>query len=118
MQRDGYTTTPCPVPVMASSSHSRRGPANAPTALLMARELLRYRPTKDRYEEWLGRIAELVDAASEAPASSQSLRPQPFQAGDMDHGAPPPPLSLRSADLEPRREACPRDQPRVAPERA
>ena len=37
-------------------------------ALLMARELLRYRPANQGYYAWLGRITELVNAAGEALA--------------------------------------------------
>ena len=39
----------------------------------MARELLRYRPVGDHYEDWLDRIAELVSAAGGSPAPSLSL---------------------------------------------
>src|SRR3990170_442341 len=67
----------------------------------MARELLRYRPTDDLYEDWLDRIAELVSTAEEAPAPSRSLPPPPPLAGDVAHGAPPPP-PRRDAVLEPR----------------
>ena len=56
----------------------------------MARELLRYRPANDLYEDWLGRIAELVDAPGEAPAPSRSLPPPLSQAGHLAHDAPPP----------------------------
>ena len=38
----------------------------------MARELLRYRPVDDLYEDWLDRIAELVSAAGGSPAPSLS----------------------------------------------
>ena len=43
MWRDGRTSTPQLTPA-GSSSHTHRGLANAQAALLMARELLRYRP--------------------------------------------------------------------------
>ena len=56
VRRDGRTATPSLTPEAASSSHARRGPANAQAALLMARELLRYFPTDDLYEDWLDRI--------------------------------------------------------------
>ena len=113
-RRDGHTATPSPIPAAASSSHARRGPANSQAALLMARELLRYRPADDLYEEWLDRIAELVSAAGEAPASSRSLPPPPPRAGDPAHGVPLPPLG-RDVIPEPRREAPPRGQPQRAP---
>ena len=68
----------------------------------MARELLRYRSVDDLYEDWLDRIAELVSAAGGSPAPSLSLpRPTPA-AGDVAHGAPPPPLH-RDGALAPRR---------------
>ena len=35
---------------------------DAHTALLLARELLHYRPVDDLYEDWLARITELVSA--------------------------------------------------------
>ena len=38
----------------------------------MARELLRYRPVDDFYEDWLDRIIELVSAAGGSPAPSLS----------------------------------------------
>ena len=41
-------------------------------ALLMAHELLRYRPVDDLYEGCLDRIAELVRAAGGSPAPSLS----------------------------------------------
>nr|XP_020187639.1 transcriptional regulatory protein AlgP-like [Aegilops tauschii subsp. strangulata] len=51
VRRDGCTTTLSLTPAAASSSHARSGPANAQAALLMARELLRYRPIEDLYED-------------------------------------------------------------------
>ena len=76
----------------------------------MTRELLRYRPANEGYNAWLGRITDLVNATSEALAPSYSLRPPLSRAGDIVHDAPPPP-PLRSNDVEPRREAWPRDLP-------
>jgi hypothetical protein len=114
VQQDGRTATPSPTPAMASSSLARHRPANAQAALLMARELLRYRPANEGYDAWLGRITELVNAAGEAPAPSHSLRPPPSRAGDVAHGTPlPPPLCGDSA--EPRHDARPRNPPRGAP---
>ena len=57
----------------------------------MARVLLHYRPIDDLYVDWLDRIAELVSAVEEAPALSRSLPPLPPLAGDVAHGASPPP---------------------------
>ena len=42
-------------------------------ALLMARELLCYRPVDDFYEEWLERIIELISAAGDSTAPARSL---------------------------------------------
>ena len=69
MQRDGRTATPSPT-LAGSSSHARRALVDAQAALCMARELLRYRPIDDLYEDWLDRIAELVSAAGGSPAPS------------------------------------------------
>lgn len=61
-------------------------------ALLMAQELLRYRPTEAGYDAWLARITELVNTAGAAPAPSRSLPPPPPRGAEAEHGAPPPPL--------------------------
>ena len=45
---------------------------DARAALLMAHELLRFRPVDDLYEDWLDRVAELVRAAG-APRRRPSL---------------------------------------------
>ena len=59
----------------AASSLGRPAPSPA-TALLMAQELLRYRPTPEAQEAWLHRLSELVGAARvTAPAPSRSLVP-------------------------------------------
>ena len=42
-------------------------------ALVMAHELLRYRPVDNLYEDWLDCIAELVRTAGGSPAPSLSL---------------------------------------------
>ena len=39
-------------------------------SLLLARELLHYRPVDDLYEDWLARITELVSTAGGSPLSS------------------------------------------------
>ena len=72
--------------------------------MLMARELLCYRPSNDLYDNWLSRIAELVNAASVAPAPLHPPRPLLSLAGDLAHGVPPAP-PLHDADPEPRHEA-------------
>ena len=56
---DVRTATPL-LSLVGSSSHARRGPADAQGALLMVHELLRYCPVDDLNEDWLDRIAELV----------------------------------------------------------
>src|SRR5664279_2317681 len=63
-----------------SASASSRGRHSQPTpqaALLMAQELLRYRPTEAGHEGWLARITELVNATGVAPAPSHSMAPPP-----------------------------------------
>jgi len=67
MRREGRTTTPSLTPA-GSSSHARRAPTDAQAALLLACEILHYRPVYDLYEEWLARITELVSAAGGSPA--------------------------------------------------
>ena len=50
VRRDGRTATPSLTPA-GSSSHAHRAPVGAQAALCMARELLRYRPVNDLYED-------------------------------------------------------------------
>ena len=66
VRREGRTTTLSLTPA-GSSSHTHRAPTDAHAALLLARELLHYRPVDDLYEEWLARITELVSAAAALP---------------------------------------------------
>ena len=74
----------------AASSLGRPAPSPA-TALLMAQELLQYRPTAEAQDAWLNRLTELVGAARvAAPAPSRSLVPSTHM-GDVAHGAPPAP---------------------------
>ena len=116
VHHDGRIATPSLTPA-ASSSHARRGQADAQATLLMARELLRYRPVGYLYEELLERIAELVSVAhggSTEPA--RSLPKQPPAAGDVAHGAPPPPPD-QGVIIEPRRVEPRRDPPCPAPTR-
>ena len=57
----------------AASSLGRPAPSPA-TALLMAQELLQYRPTAEAQEAWLTRLSELVGAARvAAPVPSRSV---------------------------------------------
>ena len=79
----------------------------------MARELLRYRPADDLYDEWLYRITELVNAAGEAPAPTYSSRPPSPLAGNEGHGVPAPP-PFYGAGQEVRYEAPWREPPRRA----
>ena len=90
VRREGRTATP-PLTPAGSSSHARRAPADAHAVLLLARELLHYRPVDDFYDEWLARITELISAAGGSPVPSLSLhRVQPC-ASDEAPGAPQPP---------------------------
>ena len=74
----------------AASSLGPLAPSPA-TVLLMAQELLQYRPTPEAQDAWLNRLTELVDAARvAAPAPSRSLVPS-TRVGDVAHAAPPPP---------------------------
>ena len=50
VRREGHTATPSLTPA-GSSSHARRAPTDAQAALLLARELLHYRPVDDLYDE-------------------------------------------------------------------
>ena len=70
MQHDGRTATPSLTPATASSSHVRRGPANAQATLLIVCELLCYHPAYEGYDAWVGCIIELDNATGEAPVSS------------------------------------------------
>ena len=90
VRREGRTATASLTPA-GSSSHARRAPTDAHTALLLARELLHYRPVDDLYEDWLAHITELVSAAGGSPAPSFSLPRPPSCVGDAAQEAPPPP---------------------------
>ena len=50
VQREGCTATPSLTPA-GSSSHARRAPMDTHASLLLARELLPYRPVDDLYED-------------------------------------------------------------------
>ena len=90
VRQDGRTATLSLTPA-GTSSHARRGPADAQAALLMGHKLMRYHPVGDLYEDWMDCIAELVSAAGGSPAPFLSLPRPPPAAGDVAHGAPPPP---------------------------
>ena len=80
-----------PARTATASSLARRDPPEPQAALLMARELLRYRPAQAGYDAWLARVTELVDAAGDAPAPSRSLPPPPSPDARAGRGVPPPP---------------------------
>lgn len=80
-----------PARTAAASSLARHDPPAPQAALLMARELLRYRPTEAGYDAWLARITELINAAGDTPAPSRPLPPPSPRGGRAGHGAPPPP---------------------------
>lgn len=112
VRRDGHTATPS-LTQAGSSFHARRACTDAQAALLMARELLRYRPVDDLYEDWLDRIAELVSTAGGSPAPSLSLPHPPPAAGDMAHGAPlPPPQQDGALALRRVAQGAPQPPPR------
>ena len=80
MRRDGRTATPSLTPA-SSSSRAPRTAMEARAALIAADKLLRYRPIDNVYEEWLGRVAELVRATGGTPTLSFSLhRAPPWRA--------------------------------------
>lgn len=112
---DGRTATPSLTPV-GSSSHARHPPMDARAALLMAQELLPYRPVDDLYKDWLDCIADLVCVAGGSPTPSLSPPRSPPATGDVAHGAPPPPLPQDGA-LAPRSAAPRHDSPCPAPAR-
>src|SRR4051812_45073095 len=115
VRRDGRTATPSLTPA-GSSSHALRAPMEARAALIVANELLRYRPVDDVYEEWLDRVAELVRAAGGSPAPSFPLHRTPPRAGDEALGAPQPPPHQEDA-MAPRRVAPGRNPLRQVPVR-
>ena len=85
VRREGHTATPSLTPT-ASSSHARRVPTDAHAALLLARELLHYRPIDDLYNEWLARITKIVSAAGGSPAPSLSLHRPRTTEGEAARG--------------------------------
>ncbi|KAE8770874.1 hypothetical protein D1007_57306 [Hordeum vulgare] len=65
-QPDSRTATPSLGRASGLASRARPEMSHSPHALAMASELLRYRPTPDRHNDWLQRIEELVAAAGDA----------------------------------------------------
>ena len=90
VRQDGRAATLLLTPA-GSLSHTRHTPTVAQAMILMARELLRYHPVDDLYEDWLDRVAEPVSTIGGSPTPSLSLpRPTPA-AGNEAHVAPTPP---------------------------
>lgn len=80
-----------------ASSLAHRDPPAPHAALLMAQELLRYRPTDGGYDAWLGRITELFDATRDGQTPSRSLPAPPSHAERAGRDTPPPPPLGRDA---------------------
>ena len=79
-------------PSRRQSASSRGRPEPTPhTALLMAQELLRYRPSAEAHDQWLDRLHHLVDVATTRPAPSRSMVHHSGRAGTAAPDAPPPP---------------------------
>ncbi|KAE8808769.1 hypothetical protein D1007_14862 [Hordeum vulgare] len=95
---DGHTATPS-----GSASRARPEMPHGRRALVMATELLRYRPAPDRREDWLHCIKELIVSAGDSAALSCSLRPQLSLTYNEGQDAPPPPPRC-VVDPEPERE--------------
>ena len=83
VRREGRTATPSLTPA-GSLSHAHLAPTDAHAVLLLACELLHYRPVDDLYEDWLARITELVSAAGGSPMPSLSLPRPPSCAGGKE----------------------------------
>ena len=77
VRQDGRTANPSLTPA-GSLSHAHRALADARAALLMAHELLHYRPVDDLHEDWLDHITELVSAVGGPPAPSLLLPHPPL----------------------------------------
>ncbi|KAE8806843.1 hypothetical protein D1007_16932 [Hordeum vulgare] len=110
-QPDGRTATPSLVRAFGSASRTRSEMPLGRRALAKATELIRYRPTPDRHNDWLQRIEELVAAAGDPASFSFSFRPQQSLANDEEQDASPPP-PWHGAHPEPRQEARSLDRPR------
>ncbi|KAE8806274.1 hypothetical protein D1007_17513 [Hordeum vulgare] len=103
---------------MGSSTHARMERVNAHAALLMACELLRYRPTDTGYDVWLTRITQLDNTAGETPAHYCSLRTPPSHDNEEAQGAAPPPTPACGGRIKPGCGAHPGSSPREPPPRA
>ena len=88
-ERRGDAESSHPSRRQSVSTREQREPAPH-TALLMAQELLRYRPSAEAHDQWLDRLHHLVDIATTRPAPSRSIVPS-GPAGTAAPGAPPPP---------------------------
>ncbi|KAE8794701.1 hypothetical protein D1007_30537 [Hordeum vulgare] len=97
-------------PPLRRSSRLRLDMPHGRRMLAMVTELLRYRPSPDRHNDWLQRIEELVAAAGDSVALSFLFVPQPSHANGEEQDAPPPP-PWSEARPEPRQEARPHDRP-------
>lgn len=100
----------------ATTSLAHRDPPAPHAALLMAQELLRYRPTEGGYDAWLGRITELVDAARDGQAPSRSLPAPPSRADRAERDAPPPPPNRDVAERRPAARALEPSRGSLAPD--
>ncbi|KAE8777805.1 hypothetical protein D1007_49391 [Hordeum vulgare] len=88
---DDRTATPSLTRPSESASCALPEVPHGRGALVMATQLLRYRPAPDRHDEWLQRIEELIAAAGDLAALSCSLQPKPSLANNEEKDAPPPP---------------------------
>ncbi|KAE8820503.1 hypothetical protein D1007_01651 [Hordeum vulgare] len=70
---DGRTTTPSLVRDSRSASHAQLDMPHSRRTLSMGTEMLRYRPSPDRHNDWLQRIEELVVAAGDSATLSCSF---------------------------------------------
>ncbi|KAE8782089.1 hypothetical protein D1007_44608 [Hordeum vulgare] len=77
-----------------SASRARPKMPHDRCTLAMATELLHYRPARDRHDDWLHRIEELITVVGYSSALSCSLRPQPSLANNDEEDAPPPPRGV------------------------
>ncbi|KAE8806760.1 hypothetical protein D1007_17122 [Hordeum vulgare] len=108
---DGHTATSSLTRPSGSASRARPQMPQGRRALAMATELLHYRPTPDRHEDWLHRIKELISTADDSTALSCSLQPQQSLTNNKEQDTPhPSPRGVTNP--EPGHEARPRARPR------
>ncbi|KAE8766885.1 hypothetical protein D1007_61826 [Hordeum vulgare] len=74
---DGRTATPSLARPSGWTLRARLEVPHGRRALAMATELLHYRPTPDRHDDWLHRIEELIAAAGGSAALSCSFDTNP-----------------------------------------